>query len=316
MKVVSSAKIKSPIKAELQELFPEVSFFFFANIDEAGKDLADAEILITYGEDLSEHHIEQAKALKWIMVISAGLDKMPFSAIEKRNILVTNAKGIHRIPMAEYTLSMILQHARKADVLLEKQKQKAWDRRVPMTEIHDQTIGILGAGAIGAEIARLAKAFGMKTLGLNRSGATVDYVDRTFTYNRIGEFLADVDYLVSVLPSTDDTADFMDMEKFTMMKKEAVFINIGRGMTVKEEDLMEALSNGVISHAILDVFKTEPLPMDHPFWEMENVTVTPHISGISAKYQPRAFEIFITNLRKYLAQETDFLNIIDVRRGY
>ncbi|WP_216830504.1 D-2-hydroxyacid dehydrogenase [Alkalihalobacterium elongatum] len=316
MKVVSSAKVKPDIQQRLKEEFPSVTFHFYSNIDEVGKDLEDTEILITYGEDLQETHIKQAQKLKWIMVISAGVEELPFRAIKSKGILVSNAKGIHKKPMAEYTLGMILQVARKTKELLHQQENKDWNRRLPMTEINTQTIGVIGVGAIGSEIARLAKAFGMKTLGINRSGKKVEYIDQMFTMESLGDMLKLSDYVVSVLPSTEETKLMINDQFFKVMKPSGVFINIGRGQTVVEDDLIKALNEKVIAHAVLDVFQQEPLPKDHPFWSMDNVTITPHISGVSPQYQYRAFEIFKENLGLYSQGKNDLVNLIDVNIGY
>lgn len=316
MKIISSARIKSNIRKQLVETFPNVEFRFFGSMEEICGEISDAEVLITYGEDVKDHHIDMAKQLKWIMVISAGVDQLPFEKIRQRNILVTNAKGIHAKPMAEYTLGMILQVARRAKILYQNEQAKIWDRRVPMTEINGQTITIIGAGTIGTEIARLAKAFGMKTIGINRDGRKANHMDEVYSIAEIKHALKEADYIVSVLPLTSDTYHLINKEMFLSMKSSATFINIGRGQTVCQKDLLEILQEGKISHAVLDVFEEEPPPKDHPFWEMENVTITPHISGLSPFYQPRAFKIFIKNLETYLSKGTNFINVIDPNREY
>ncbi|SDI53883.1 D-2-hydroxyacid dehydrogenase [Alteribacillus bidgolensis] len=316
MSILSTSMLTADLRKELETNFTKESFKFCSSIDEAKPYLKDAEILITLGEDLTAQDIEEAKTLKWIMIISAGMDLMPFEAIHDKGILVTNAKGIHKKPMAEYTMSMILQYARKSDVLKEQERMKHWNRKVEMTEINQQSIGVLGAGAIGQEIARLSKAFGLQTIGLNKNGLQVDYIDKTVTKNNLDFLLKKVDYVVSVLPATRETHHFISQKAFKTMKKDAVFINIGRGQTLNEEALINALHNGEIAHAILDVFDQEPLPEDHPFWEMDNVTVTPHISGISSYYLPRAMDIFKQNLKIYRKGDNRFINQIDVKRGY
>ncbi len=316
MKIVSSAGIKSVIRKELIREFKGVNFYFFGSIDEVGVHLEDAEVLITYGEDLEAEHIRKAKKLKWIMVISAGLDKMPFLEIMKRDIIITNAKGIHAKPIAEYVISAVLQVARNTKRLIKNEEEKKWDRRVPMVEINQQVLGVIGAGTIGTEIARVANAFGMKTIGVRRNTVFTEYFDEVYSFDNVSRCLEQADYVVSVLPSTNDTFELLDKTFFSMMKQNAVFINVGRGQTVNEYDLIEVLKNGVISHAFLDVFANEPLPKEHPFWEMEQVTITPHVSGISSQYQPRAFQIFKENLTRYLKGNGELLNVIDPKRGY
>ncbi len=316
MKILSSAKLKKELREDLETCFPNLEFLFYPSIEEAEKDLPEAEILITYGEDLTEAHIEQAHALKWIMVISAGLEKMPLIKIKEHHIMVTNAKGIHRIPMAEYTFTTILNVAKNTRVWFEQQHQANWDRRVKMEELHGETMAIIGAGAIGSEIARLAKAFGMTTVGVTRSGHESAYIDKMYTTEALLEACRTAKYIVAILPETRQTQNLLNADVFRAMRSEAVFVNIGRGKTVDQDALLQALQTNQIAHAILDVFEEEPLSKSHPFWSMNNVTVTPHFSSVTANYQPRALEIFKKNLTTYLNKENNFMNQIDLDRGY
>lgn len=316
MKIVTTFRVKTPIKDKLLEKYPKLSFSFQPSIDDAIEELKDAEILITYGEDLNEERIEMAKNLRWIMVLSAGMEKMPFDKIMQKGILVTNVRGIHKTPMAEYTIAMMLQVARKTKALIENEKKGFWDRTVPMIELSGKTITVIGAGAIGSEIARLAQAFHMKTVGVSRGGQPCDYFDEIYSVQEIDRAIKQGDFNVAVLPSTPETIHLLKAEHFKTMKNDSVFINIGRGNIVEEQVLIEILEQDEIAHAVLDVFEDEPLRQDHPFWKMSNVTVTPHLSGISALYQPRGFEIFEYNLDQYLKGENNYKNIIDIKRGY
>lgn len=314
LNVYSSIFPAEDILNEMKREFPQVSFHFKKGIE---KELfSDAEIFITYGEDLTAELIEEAKQLKWIMVMSAGMEKMPFAACKKQGILVTNARGIHKIPMAEFTIGLMLQHVKQLQTLWTNEKNRIWERKLPMGELFGKTVLVLGAGAIGGEVARLAKAFNMKTLGVNRSGRSAEWVDRMFGMQNVEEALPEADFIVSVLPSTSETRNFFKPSHFVLMKKDAVFINIGRGDLVAEEVIINALQNRQIAHAYLDVFSAEPLVENHPFWKMENVTVTPHISSLTKNYLPRSFEIFKENLHTYMKNKTDFINLIDPNRGY
>ncbi|MDQ0861620.1 D-2-hydroxyacid dehydrogenase [Bacillus sp. V2I10] len=317
MKILSTVKLPGYLKEELVNEFPEVNFNFDNRINEVMDEVKEAEVILTYGEDLTADIIGQAKELKWLMVASAGMDKLPFDALIHQNILVTNSKGVHKIPMAEYTISMMLQISRESQQLRENQQERKWDRRVKMHELHGKKIFILGAGAIGTEIARLAKAFGMKTEGMNRSGRIVEYFDEIHTYNGLEEGMRKADFVVSVLPSTKETKGILDYKIFSLMKPEGVFINIGRGDAVCEDDLVKVLNEGKLKHAVLDVFREEPLRQDHPFWGMKNVTVTPHLSGITENYLPRAMDIFKTNLALYIDGDyASMENAIELRQGY
>jgi len=316
LNILFSAKVSEKHRTRLREHYPDVTFTFCKNMDEAQTHIDRAEILVTFGEDLTTELISQASQLKWIMVLSAGIDKMPFDAISDRQILVTNARGIHKYPMAEYAISMLLQVNRQAKQLMENEQANKWDRSVRMQEITGKTILIAGTGSIGQEVARLANAFRMKVYGVNRSGQPVEYFDQVAKQNAFETLLPEADFVVSVLPSTRETKDFYTYDHFRKMPEHAVFLNMGRGDVVSGEVILKAVREGEIAHAVLDVFEEEPLPEDHPFWEEENVTVTPHLSGVSPYYQRRALEIFEQNLQTYLDGGTDYVNKMDVTRGY
>jgi phosphoglycerate dehydrogenase-like enzyme len=317
LKILSTVKLPGYLKEELVNEFPDLDFNFDNRINDVLNEVKEAEVILTYGEDLTADIIGQAKELKWLMVASAGMDKLPFDALIHQKILVTNSKGVHKIPMAEYTISMMLQISRESQQLRENQQERKWDRRVKMHELHGKKVFILGAGAIGTEIARLAKAFGMKTEGMNRSGRIVEYFDEIHTYNGLEEGMRKADFVVSVLPSTKETKELLNYKAFSWMKPEGIFINIGRGDAVCEADLVKALNEGKLKHAVLDVFEEEPLRENHPFWRMKNVTVTPHLSGITENYLPRAIDIFKRNLALYIDGDYSSMeNAIDLKQGY
>jgi phosphoglycerate dehydrogenase-like enzyme len=312
--IYSSILPAESLQADVKKEFPQINFEFYKGIKE---DLFfEAEVFLTYGEDLTEELIFKTEKLKWIIVMSAGLDKMPFEACKKRGILVTNVRGIHKIPMAEFTIGMMLQHVKQMRTLWENERNLTWERKLPMGELYGKTLLILGIGAIGGEVARLAKAFNMKIIGVNRSGSNVEWADDIYTMKNFSDALPAADFIVSVLPSTEETKHLLDDMHFELMKDTAVFINIGRGDLVKEEVLLAALKEKKIAHAYLDVFYTEPLAEDHPFWNMDNVTVTPHISSLTKNYMPRSFEIFKHNLHTYIKKSADYINVIDMDRGY
>ncbi|MCA0984009.1 D-2-hydroxyacid dehydrogenase [Halobacillus yeomjeoni] len=317
MKVVSAIKrVPEEIQNRLKDRFPETEFLFCHGIDEAEAHLPEAEVFITYGEDLTPGRIEKAVQLKWIMVLSAGLDKMPFAEIDERDVVVTNVRGIHAKPMAEYALSMFLQVSRQAKTLIEQENQHQWNRRPTMNEISGKTMVFLGTGAIAQETARLAKAFQMKTIGFSKTGKDKPHFDETYTQDRLDEFLPNGDFVTAVLPSTVETKYILNIDHFKAMPDHAIFLNMGRGDLVSSEVLLEAVRYPHIHHAVLDVFEQEPLPEGHPFWDEERVTVTPHISGISPHYVPRGFEVFEENLELYLNGNGEMKNIIDLKRGY
>ncbi|MFC7784989.1 MULTISPECIES: D-2-hydroxyacid dehydrogenase [unclassified Rossellomorea] len=316
MKIIFTFQPKEEFVSDMKNSFPAVEFLFYKKIKEAENELPNAEVIVTMGEDLTDDHIEKSAKCKWIMVTSAGLEKMPFEAIKKRGILVTNARGIHKIPMAEFTIGLMLQYAKQLQAVLKQESDNVWSRRLPTAELHQASLLILGAGAIGGEIARLAKAFHMRVSGVNSSGSHAEHFDSMFTLETFTEQLQHADYVVSVLPSTAKTKHLLKVVHFEQMKDTAVFINIGRGDLIEESVLLEANEKKLIGHMYLDVFDKEPLPKDHPFWQNEGITVTPHLSSITKKYMPRALDIFKKNLTTYSKKSGNYINVIDAERGY
>lgn len=318
MNIVFTAQISQEQEEKLVQSFPTASFIFHASAAEAKDDFPKADIIVTYGNDITETIIEEAVHLKWIMVISAGIDDMPLKLIQEKGIALTNAQGIHKVPMSEYVISMLLQFYRHEKQLIEQEKASDWNRsfKLETREISGRTMLILGTGAIGQEVARVAKAFRMKTYGVSRSGISRPHFDKVVTLTSVDELLKEADFVISVLPSTPETRGIFTKAFFEKMNQNAVFLNMGRGDAVVGDDLIAALDQNELAHAILDVFPEEPLSEASPFWQHEKVTVTPHTSGVSEYYLPRALDIFSDNLTLFLAGKQPEINAIDFARGY
>ncbi|RIW32344.1 D-2-hydroxyacid dehydrogenase [Bacillus salacetis] len=316
MKILFTFQPPEEMKMKWAAAFPACDFQFYEGIQSAGKSLAEAEVIVTYGEDLNEEHILKAEQLRWVMVMSAGLELMPLKMLKEKEILITNVKGIHAIPMAEFVLGLMLQYAKQFPRIMKDIDQGIWHREIPGLELAGQALLILGAGAIGSEIARLGKAFRMNVLGINTSGRKAENFDSMYQMDNLEGALGEADYVISVLPSTDYTRGLLGKEHFQCMKTSAVFINIGRGDLFKSTVLVEALENNEIAHAFLDVFETEPLESVHPYWNMEKVTITPHLSSRTKEYLPRSAAIFEENLKSYMNNGVNYINEIDLERGY
>lgn len=316
IKIITTFPLKEKHLAPILEM-GELEVKVNQDIQEAKSHLKTAEILLTYGEDLTPEILAEAQNLRWIQVISAGLDKMPFAYLKTRpEILLTNAKGMHGGPMAEFTMGAILLLARKNVEILENQKKHRWDRSIRVEEIAGATLGIVGVGSIGQTIAKRAKAFEMRVLGLNTDGRPVDGVDVMYARSSLHDLLRQSDYVVVVAPLTPATRDMFGEGEFKAMKPSAYFINIGRGELVQEEALLKALNEKWIRGALLDVFREEPLPPDSPLWDAPNCVIVPHLSGRSPRYIERAMEIFRHNLSVYLQNKGEFMNVINVHKGY
>lgn len=262
--------------------------------------------------------LEELPRLVWVQILSAGADKLPLEELHRRGIRLTNAKGVHQIQMSEFALLQMLQWARRADLHFSNQLDKRWGRRVPSGELYGQTAGILGTGSIGQAIAAKAKAFGMRTLGYNTSGRMEPHFDEVYKGpDGLLTVLGESDYVVVIVPSTPDTQGLIGQEQLQAMKPSACLINLARGSVVSEEELIDALQNGMIAGAALDVFEEEPLPSESPLWKLPNVLITPHVAGASPHYNERVAGIVRENLRRLTEDPNGPLrNEVDLSQGY
>jgi len=278
--------------------------------------LRDAEILITFLHPITAEIIEDAPKLKWIQVLTAGVDMLPLDTLRRRGIIITSGRGIHKIYMTEYAIAMMVNLARNLHLLFRSQMEGRWDRSAPQGEICGSTLGILGLGSIGREIAQRASWFGMRVIGVKRTPGPVECVEHVYGFGEMKEIFRQSDYVINLLPDTAETRGVIDKGCFDLMKETACFINMGRGATVKETDLIEALQKRTIRALVSDVFTVEPLPDDSPLWTLDNVVLTPHICGVSLKYMDRGIDIILRNLEVYLAGSGTMESVVDLARGY
>lgn len=284
------------------------------DIKQASAYVADADILVAWGwMDIRQLYVAGPN-LKWVHALSAGVEKLTFPEIQTGNTLLTNSKGIHGIPVSEHVFSLMLAFTRGLPQLLRQQKEKIW-RRVPTDEIHEKTIGIVGLGSIGREIAKKAKGMNMTVLATKREVTAEIFVDKLYTPDKIHDMLSQCDFVVAALPLTDETKNFFTLEHFTSMKRTAYFFNIARGSVVNEDHLAQALQQGLIQGAGLDVFTEEPLPETSPLWEMDNVIITPHLAALSPYYLDRAIKLFADNLHRFVSGG-EMVNVVDKMKGY
>ncbi|MDJ0755507.1 MAG: D-2-hydroxyacid dehydrogenase [Ardenticatenaceae bacterium] len=278
---------------------------------------------------------EQAPNLRWIQCHFAGVDSLIKKPIWDSGVVITSASGVHTTNMAQYVFTQILFAAGRVRNWINVQNtgewpDQRWDKFVP-AEIRGKTIGIVGYGSIGREVARIAKmGFGMQVLATKHNAKRLDddgyflpgtgdprgeMVDRIYPSAATKSMVTECDYVVLTLPLTAETRYLIDESLLRAMKPTSILINIGRGALVNEADLVKGLKKGWIAGAGLDVFETEPLPADSPLWKMENVLLTPHVSGFTPHYDDRVTDIFVDNLRRYLAGEP-LLNVVNRERGY
>jgi phosphoglycerate dehydrogenase-like enzyme len=260
---------------------------------------------------------DAAPRLKWIQLTSAGADRLLNSGFVEQGITVTTVSGLHATPIGEFIIGAMLQWAKGAPRTMRAQLRHEWTRFAP-TELHGKTVGIVGIGHIGAEAGRLAKAFGCRVIATKRSATaieTAEYADEIMPSSELPRLLAESDYVVLCVPLTNDTRGLIGEKELRMMKPSAFLVNIARGPVIVESALISALRAGVIAGAALDVFEQEPLPAESPLWDMENVILTPHVSGGTEIYNKRAAEIFADNLKRYISG-AQLRNVVDPSRGY
>lgn len=258
-------------------------------------DAAWVEGIIGNGIFLS-HPIEQFANLRFIQLTSAGFDRVPMDYVEQHGIEIHNARGVYSIPMAEFALSGILQLVKQSRFFNENQKQHIWEKSRTLGELAGKTAVIVGAGNIGAEVAKRLKAFDVTVVGIDITTAERPHFDKIQPLENLDEQLKTADIVVLTLPLTDDTKGMFKKSKFDLMKSNSIFVNIARGQLVIESDLLDALNSKKISGAVLDVFDTEPLEKTSPLWDMDNVIITPHNSFVGEGNGDRLSRLILSNI--------------------
>ncbi len=267
---------------------------------------------IVFGEpNLIRDALPRLPRLQWVQSMWAGVEPL-LGAAARRDYVLTNARGVFGGLMSEFVFGYLLAHERKIFQRHEAQKNKIWDHS-PTGTLQGKTIGLLGVGSIGAELALTAKFFGMNTRGYTKESETSNHVDIYYHGADVRAFASKLDYLVGVLPNTMDTRNFINRDLLGALPPHALLINVGRGQTLDEYALLEALNQNKIAGAVLDVFAQEPLPQDHPFWTTPNLRMTFHTSAPS--FPKDITQIFIENYLLYI-EGKPLKYQVDFKRGY
>lgn len=301
--------------AQIREVVPDWTLLTGKADTISRQQYREAEIVCGWNDYVNEALVEGDR-LRWVQSISAGTDNFPMEELEKQGVFLTSARGIHPVAMAETLFAMLLSFSRNLHHAIRNQSRSLWKPSEQYSQLSGKTLGIIGLGAIGSEFARLASAFGMRTLGVRRSGKPAENVEQMYTMEELHEVLAQSDFIVNVLPYTPETHHVFNSERFAHMKRSAVFLNFGRGASVNTDDLVIALQQELIAGAGLDVFETEPLPSDHPLWTMDNVILTPHIGGWTNNHKQKMTELLLHNLQAYLTTGKPDRNIVDYKHKY
>lgn len=292
----------------------------------------NAHITVTERKNVSDEQLEKAeiifgspkpaelikaKNLRWLQLPSAGVDKfMNKNLFYNNDVILTNCSGIYGITIAEHVLAMILAFNRNLQEYTLFKKEKKWHIIRETREFYGSTVGVIGFGDIGQEVAKRVKALGARVLAVKRNPSLKpEYVDELYTTDDLDDVLKRSDYIVLTLPATDKTRGIISEERLRMMKPDAFLVNIGRGELVDQDALIKALKNNWIRGAGLDVMTPEPLPEDNPLWDIPSVIITQHSSGISKENDGRRLKLFMDNLKRYQNEEP-LINVVDFNRGY
>lgn len=283
----------------LAKNFPEIEFYLTT------EECIEADAIIGEPSDINVEFLDKHPNLRWVQSIRAGYDNIDMNYIRKRNIIFTNGKDIYSVPIAEDVVCKILMHNTNAIKYLENKRNKEWNFVKNRREFYGQTVGIIGTGSIATEIAKRLQGFGVKLLGYKRNPvSTMAYFDEIYDGKKGLEYvLSNSDYIIITVDLNKGTFHMINKDNLKLLKKSASIINIARGSIINQQDLTEALRNNDISYAGLDVFETEPLPLEDELWNFENVYITPHASGVVINNKDRINELVVGNVRRFMNNE-------------
>ncbi len=294
----------------LREEFPALQFALFRNGREVYGDLSDIDVMIMFGIEIQDFMLSGAPRLQWIQSLATGVDHFLRCPSLKPDVLITSGRGIHGAPMREQVLYMMMAVSRDAVRQVGDQKAHFWERRLWST-LHGKTAVIAGTGIVGSAIGELLKVLGMHVIGVTRTPRQTAGFDEMIAADRLADAARRADYLINMLPASADNIDIFNDEIFAAMKPTAYYISAGRGQTVDEMALLAVLRERRIAGAALEVFQTEPLPPDSPFWDLPNVFITPHIGGYVVEYEEFIMPLVIGNMRLFLAgRQSEMQNIV------
>jgi phosphoglycerate dehydrogenase-like enzyme len=285
-------------------------------LDDAYRDaMARAEVLLCLDAPLDLPAL--GPHLRWVQAMGSGVGQFAASGLDRGGITLTNAAGVGAPSIAEFVVGMLVAAWKDFPGLARLQRERAWKQHYGRL-IMGSTVGIVGLGAIGAAVAQRIKPFGVDVLAIRRSfepGMTAPNVDELFGPASLHEMLGRCDSVVLAAAGTPETENMIGKAEFAAMKAGSVFVNVARGTMVDEDALVDALRSGHLRAAAIDVARAEPLPSSSPLWDVENLMISPHSSPSQDRYVEIAFDLFLDNLRRYIAGEP-LRNVIDQSKGY
>jgi phosphoglycerate dehydrogenase-like enzyme len=319
-KILVSFDLPGVYVDKIRSVSPDVEVVQSEDKNEALDLIRDVDVL--FAGFFSKELFQAAKKLRWIQSWGAGVERILIPEVVKGGVIVTNAGGVHPTPISEHVIGMMLCFTRRLHVFIRNQTEKKWERPETWTspmieELSGKTLGIVGLGRIGTEIAKKAKCLGMRVIATKRDPThpASFNVDRLIASADLNQLLAESDFTVLSLPLTKETEGMIGEKQLKSMKPAGILINVSRGKIIQENKLVQALKQGWIAGAGLDTFENEPLPENSELWNFENVMITPHIAGDTPYYPERLTNIFTENLNRFIHKRPLF-NVVDKNLGY
>ena len=302
--------------------WPDMRVVHLPTYDHLSEELPDTDLFV--GFSLRPEQFASARKLKWIHATAAAVAQLMYPQLRASGILVTNARGIHAVPMGEHVVGAMIALARQFPDCVRYQEKshwcqrELWNRRAELRprEIRREIALFIGFGAVGQEAGKLARALGMRVWAVTHSGRADEQVaERALRASALQDALPHADFVIVAAPETPQTTKMMGEREFSLMKPSAYFINVARGALVDEPALIRALQQRKIAGAALDVISQEPLPPESPLWKLDNVFITPHVSAVSDHLWERQTDLLMENLERWFSGR-ELLNQIDLARGY
>jgi phosphoglycerate dehydrogenase-like enzyme len=282
-----------------------------------GPALAAADALFTWGKphEPVDEILHRAPRLRWVHSTGAGIEHLLVPELLHRPIVLTNSRGLYADSIAEYALAVMLAHAKRLPETLAAQRERRWSPG-PTRDLAGTTLVVVGLGSIGASLARRARAFGMRVVGVRRGGRpAASLADRVYGVGDLASALKEADYLAICCPETPETRGMIGAKELALLPEGAFLVNVARGAILDEAAVIAALRAGRLGGAALDAFEVEPLPTSSPLWTLPGVIVSPHHSGTAIGWERRTIDLFLDNAARFL-EGRRLRNVVDKRRGY
>lgn len=313
--ILSTRPFREEFIRQMREISTDYQFVTKDEIHDSF-DWNNVEITIGWSKDWRDKLLIPSTSLKWVQAISAGVDTLPLKEFAQHHIQLSNASGLHAQSITDHVLAILFMQSRGIFEAIRSQQKQIWQSELTINNLQDLRILIVGTGKIGQQLAKCLAFLNCRPIGINTNGRAIEHFHETYSIVELAPQTQKADIIINILPLTEDTYHLYDDDFFATMKQSATFINVGRGASVNTTALYQALVNHSIHFAALDVFEEEPLAEDDPLWTLENILITPHISGYTPHFQKAFMRIFIENFKSFHTTGNLSKNTVNIQSGY